>query len=91
MPKKVDYQRMKPIWYFVGLILISMGAIINLSGLYDLLRNTGQDKVLGYLRTNIWWGELMVVVGALFVIFNRKAGVASAGETQAKGNRKRHA
>lgn len=91
MPKKVDYQRMKPIWYFVGLILVSMGAIINLSGLYDLFRNAGQEKVLGYLHTNIWWGELMVVVGALFVIFNRKTGVASAGGTRAKGNRKRHA
>ncbi len=73
MPKSIDYQKMRPIWYFVGLILIGMGAIINLSGLYDLFANAGQEKVLGRLHSNVWWGELMVIVGALFIIFNRRA------------------
>jgi hypothetical protein len=90
MPKKVDYLRMKPIWYFVGLILISMGAVINLSGLYDLFHRAGGEKTLGYLHTNVWWGELMVVVGALFVIFNRKPRAARPA-ARVKGRAKSHA
>lgn len=90
MAKRIDYLRMKPIWYFVGLILVSMGAVINLSGLYDLLLNAGPEKVLGNLHANIWWGELMVVVGALFIIFNRK-GAASEGRTRGARGRKRNA
>ncbi len=85
MPKKVDYQRMKPIWFFVGLILISMGGVINLSGLYDLFHRAGGEKTLGYLHTNVWWGELMVIVGAVFIIFNRKPrGERAAGRAKAR-------
>ncbi len=90
MPKTFDYQRMKPIWFFVGLILISMGAVINLSGLYDLFHRTGGEKALGYLHTNVWWGELMVLVGALFVIFNRKPRTERT-TGRAKGRAKSHA
>jgi hypothetical protein len=83
MAQRIDYRRMKPIWYFVGLILVSMGAVINLTGVADLFTGRGGEKVLGFLHANVWWGELMVVAGALFIIFNRKK-----GEVPAKKNRK---
>ncbi|MCJ7612613.1 MAG: hypothetical protein MUP19_10145 [Candidatus Aminicenantes bacterium] len=89
MAKKFDYRRMKPIWYFVGLILVSMGVVINLTGIYDLFRGGEGDKVLGSLHPNIWWGELMAVVGGLFIFFNRKA--ASADRAPVKTTRKKHA
>jgi len=89
MAKKPDYQRMKPIWYFVGLILVTMGAVINLAGLADLFRAGGGEKVLGSLHANIWWGELMVIVGALFVYFNRKT--RPADKAQARTARKKNA
>ena len=84
MAPKVDYTKMKPIWYFVGLILLSMGAVINLTGIYDLFSKTGSEKVLGSLHTNIWWGELMVLAGAVFVFFNRKPKAAPAKKPRIK-------
>jgi hypothetical protein len=87
MAQKFDYAKMKPIWYFVGLILVSMGAVINVTGLYDLFSKTGADKVLGQLHTNIWWGELMVVVGAAFILFNRKPKPSAAKRAPKTGKR----
>jgi len=87
MAEQIDYAKMKPIWYFVGLILVSMGAVINLTGLYDLFSNTGSGKVLGQLHTNIWWGELMVIVGAAFIIFNRKPKDSPANPAAKSGQR----
>jgi len=87
MAQQIDYAKMKPIWYFVGLILVSMGAVINLTGLYDLISKTGADKVLGRLHTNIWWGELMVIVGAAFILFNRKPKASPAKRAAKSGKR----
>jgi hypothetical protein len=66
--------RMKPIWYFVGLILLVMGGIIFLAGLYGLLvRPLGPPKVLGSLHPDIWWGGFMVLAGAFFFLAGRKS------------------
>lgn len=62
---------MKPIWYFVGLILLSMGAIIFLTGLYLLVNPPSTNTVLSATRPNIWWGGLMTIAGVIFVIRNR--------------------
>ncbi len=84
MAHKVDYTKMKPIWYFVGLILLSMGLVINLTGIYDLFSQTGSEKVLGGLHTNVWWGELMAFAGVAFVFFNRKPRTAPAKKPRKK-------
>ena len=63
---------MKPIWYFVGLILLVIGGIILLTGLYLLISPGETNAVLGELYPNIWWGAFMVAVGFLFVVKNRK-------------------
>ena len=89
MAKKPDYRRMKPIWYFVGLILAAMGSVINLTGIIDLIRGGGGDRVLGSLHASIWWGELMAIVGLLFIYFNRKA--APAKKSAANAAKKKNA
>jgi hypothetical protein len=63
---------MKPIWYFVGLLLLGMGAIITVSGLYALANPPAQQTVLGYLHPDIWWGGIMLVAGTIFLLTNRK-------------------
>jgi uncharacterized membrane protein HdeD (DUF308 family) len=63
---------MKPIWYFVGLILLIMGGIIFLSGLYQLANPPQNQVVLGENHPDIWWGALMVIVGIIYVVKNRK-------------------
>ena len=56
--------QMKSIWYFVGLILSSMGIVILLSGLYQLIVPPTATTVLTSIHPNIWWGALMTVFGA---------------------------
>jgi drug/metabolite transporter (DMT)-like permease len=64
---------MKPIWYFVGLILMSMGAVVLLSGLYRLFISAGgHATVLQELRPDIWWGAIMILAGGIFFFLNRK-------------------
>lgn len=63
---------MKPIWYFVGLILLIMGSIIFLSGLYNLANPSVNKIVLAEKHPDIWWGALMVIVGIIYVMKNRK-------------------
>jgi hypothetical protein len=62
---------MKPIWYFVGLILLVIGSIIFITGLYLLFSTQETNPVLGELYPNIWWGALMIVVGLVFVYKNK--------------------
>ena len=62
---------MRPIWYFVGLILSIMGFIILVTGIYMFAANTETKSVLSDLHPNIWWGAIMVVVGGIYVIKNK--------------------
>lgn len=63
---------MKPIWYFVGLFLLITGAIVTGAGVYDFVNPPMQKTVLAELHPGIWWGCVIFVSGALFLIFNRK-------------------
>jgi hypothetical protein len=65
---------MKPIWYFVGLILLSMGSVVLLAGLYILVVSKEAHTALGQLHPNIWWGAIMVVVGGVFFFLHRNPG-----------------
>ncbi len=63
---------MKSIWYFVGLLLTIMGAIITVSALYSLVRPPEQPKVLSNLHPDLWWGIFMLAFGLMFAILNRR-------------------
>jgi hypothetical protein len=52
------------IWFFVGVLLAVYGAIILLAGIADW-SNTG-NIVLGYLHVGVWWGGLLLVLGAIY-------------------------
>lgn len=62
--------RMLPVWFFIGIILILYGAMILLEGLYDLGHPPG--TVLERLHPAIWWGIIMMVVGLIFTLKNRR-------------------
>jgi hypothetical protein len=70
-----NVKKMKPIWFFVGLILLVMGAVILATGVYDLVRHVESGKVLAHLHPAVWWGGLMTLFGLLFVFLNRRAEV----------------
>jgi hypothetical protein len=62
---------MKSIWFFVGLIMLLIGIIVFLAGIYELINPTDQNIKLTNLHTNIWWGALIAVTGLLYTIKNK--------------------
>jgi len=64
--------KMKPIWYFVGLILLVIGGLIFLSGLYQLINPPTITTVLAETHPNIWWGTLMIIFGGAMYLKTRK-------------------
>jgi hypothetical protein len=62
---------MKPIWYFVGLVLLTMGVLVLLTGIAMLAFGIKSPTALANLHPNIWWGAIMVVAGAVFFFKNR--------------------
>jgi len=63
---------MKPIWYFVGLILMSIGILIFVSGIYHLIIPPATQTVLSETHPDIWWGAVMVLFGFIMFIKTRK-------------------
>jgi uncharacterized membrane protein HdeD (DUF308 family) len=63
---------MKPIWYFVGLILLAMGLVLFINGVYYLFSPGGKQTELQGLHPDVWWGALMIIVGLIYIIKNRK-------------------
>jgi len=58
---------MKPIWYFVGLILFITGGIVVGAGIYNLFNPPAVQKVLAETKPELWWGAIMMVVGAIYI------------------------
>ncbi|HOV98244.1 MAG TPA: hypothetical protein PK595_01590 [Bacteroidota bacterium] len=56
-------QQVKPIWYFVGLILMIMGGIIFCTGIYLYFHPSMNPTVLAETHPNLWWGSIMILFG----------------------------
>lgn len=63
---------MRPIWFFVSLILMVMGGIIFLSGIYNLINPPVVKTVLANTHPDIWWGGIMIIFGGLMYLKTRK-------------------
>ena len=66
---------MKPIWYFVGLILLIMGGLILVSGIYQLISPPAVKTVLGETHPDLWWGAIMILFGGFMYLKARKQSV----------------
>ncbi len=64
--------KMKPIWFFVGLILLVIGGLIMLNGIYLLLNPPQQKTVLSEIHPDIWWGAIMFLFGGVLYFTTRK-------------------
>ena len=58
-------QHMLPVWFFIGVILVIYGILIFATGIFEI--NELPDTVLANLHAPIWWGVLLVIVGAIFL------------------------
>lgn len=55
---------MVSIWFFIGLLLLAYGVLILGAGLYGL--SHPPNVVLAELNAGIWWGILLIVLGAFY-------------------------
>ena len=55
-----------PVWFFVGLLLLTYGALILASGIAEL--GDPPPTVLANLHAPVWWGTLMVALGGGYVV-----------------------
>lgn len=68
-----EEKNMKSIWYLVGLMLLGIGAIVFISGIYYYLNPNQGRTVLTHLHPSLWWGGIMVAAGLVFVLTHRNA------------------
>ena len=57
---------MVSIWFFVGVLLLIYGALILGAGIYGV--SHPPNVVLADLHAEIWWGALLIVMGAFYSI-----------------------
>ena len=62
---------MKPIWYFVGFFLLTVGVIILGTGVYYVFDPPAQQPVLAHLQPSVWWGAVITLAGLIFLMANR--------------------
>jgi hypothetical protein len=53
-----------PVWFFVGVLFLVYGVLIFVSGLAEW--SHPPDTVLANLHAPVWWGALLVVLGAVY-------------------------
>ena len=58
-----------PIWFFIGLMLGIYGVLILGYGIFEAATGSYPPGVqLSELHTPIWWGGLLTVIGALYLV-----------------------
>ena len=62
------YRGLISIWFFVGSLLLVYGVLILGAGLYELVRPPEHPVVLAGLHAGIWWGLLLIAVGAFYFV-----------------------
>ncbi len=55
-----------PVWFFVGELLLIYGLLFFGSGLAEL--SNPPHTALAELHAPVWWGALLIVIGAAYVI-----------------------
>lgn len=69
---EAETPKMKSIWYFVGLVLLEMGALVFLAGILELFVPSARHTILAELHPGLWWGMVMIAAGSVFFLKNRK-------------------
>jgi hypothetical protein len=59
---------MLSIWFFIGVLLLAYGVLILGAGLYELSIPPAHPVVLFELHAGIWWGVLLLAIGAVYTI-----------------------
>ena len=56
------------IWFFIGALVGAYGLIILGTGIVRLIHPPAVQLALGNLHPDIWWGALLLIVGAVYTV-----------------------
>ncbi|MDE3167030.1 MAG: hypothetical protein KGN36_14590 [Acidobacteriota bacterium] len=59
-------QGMVSIWFFIGALLLAYGVLILGAGLWELGHPPAHPVVHAELHSGIWWGVLLLAIGAVY-------------------------
>jgi len=68
-------EKMRSIWFFVGLLLLIIGAIVVGSGIFYAINKPAHPLKLYNLHPDIWWGGFMGIIGIIFLWVSKKVKV----------------
>lgn len=63
---------MKPIWFFVGVLLLINGVFVLFADVFFVFNPPDHITMFAHLRPGLWWGVLMIAVGGVFLLTNRR-------------------
>lgn len=58
-----------PVWFFVGVLLLIYGVLILGTGMVQF--SSPPQVVLAHLHAPIWWGAILIAIGAVYVYLFR--------------------
>ena len=65
----MDRHEQVPVWLFVGAVLLVYGAIITLTGIYNLFpQHVNPDLAMQWLHADLWWGAALTLLGGFYVV-----------------------
>jgi hypothetical protein len=64
-------ERSLSIWFFVGILCLSYGLVLTVTGIYEFSHPLPDTIVLQNLHATFWWGVLMTVFGSMYTIIFR--------------------
>ncbi len=56
------------IWFFIGSLLGVYGVLILGSGIWEIFRPPQHPVALANLHAAVWWGALLIALGAVYVV-----------------------
>jgi hypothetical protein len=65
----MEHRGLISIWFFIGVLLLIYGIVIfgsGLAGLAGLGEPQDRRVVLAQLHAPVWWGALLIALGALY-------------------------
>jgi uncharacterized membrane protein HdeD (DUF308 family) len=56
------------IWFFIGVSLLFNGAVILVTGVYELVHPPEYPVVLYQMHASIWWGAVLLLSGIVYCV-----------------------
>jgi hypothetical protein len=62
----MERHHITPVWFFVGVLMTIYGILISASGFAEWAHPP--NTVLSQLHAPVWWGNLMTLIGVLYLV-----------------------